>query len=97
MRETLTVRITDECKQFIYDEAKKYGNPTGKIIVDMVRAIQDGTIKYDGEKFATDNYVPKNFSENKKDLDLTKLYKAAEKRRVTPESFLNMLLKPFAV
>jgi len=98
MGTTITMRVGEECKDFLYDLAKKYDNPVGKVINDLYLGIESGSLSYDGNTITGQNSISENFSENKKEgIDLTRLYKAAEKRRVTPESFYNMLLKNYGV
>ncbi len=94
---TVTFRIGEEEKEFLYKMFEELEISPSKFMRDTTQDLMKGDLRYDGEHIKptkvepNSEYTPVKTS----DVDLKPLYKAAERYKITPQSLLDSALRPY--
>ncbi len=94
MATTVSFRVTEDEKKYLYDLIEGLEVPVSKFLKDAIRDLMAGKLTYDGEsiKVTANNSTSTTKIEG---VDITELLNIAKKRSVTPQSVLNNALKPY--
>ena len=95
MATTISFRVTEDEKKYLYDLIEGLEVPVSKFLKDAIRDLEAGKLTYNGESIkvaADDSNVPTTKTEG---VDITELLNIAKKRSVTPQSVLNNALRPY--
>ena len=94
MATTVSFRVTEDEKKYLYDLIEGLEVPVSKFLKDAIRDLVAGKLTYDGEsiKVTANNSTSTTKIEG---VDITELLNIAKKRSVTPQSVLNNALKPY--
>lgn len=98
MATTVSFRVTEDEKKYLYDLIEGLEVPVSKFLKDAIRDLMAGKLTYDGESIkATANNMGDNSTTTTKieGVDITELLDIAKKRSVTPQSVLNNALRPY--
>ena len=93
-QQTLAVRVQKEDRDYIYDLSGQLNIPVSKIIKDLCAGMRNGNLTYNGEYFGIKD-TPAEITKNDLGVDLTELFRIAKNRRVTPQSILDNMLRPY--
>lgn len=99
MKTSVAFRCDETDKEFLYETFGKYGMSITEFMDVLINDLKSGRVIFSGQSFSIPD---KKTSENNVEkpgelsaLNMTELYKLAEKHRITPQSLLNNALRPY--
>ena len=96
MATTVSFRVTEDEKKYLYDLIEELEVPVSKFLKDAIRDLIAGKLTYDGESIkATANNMDSTSTTKIEGVDITELLDIAKKRSATPQSVLNNALRPY--
>lgn len=96
MATTVSFRVTEDEKKYLYDLIERLEVPVSKFLKDAIRDLMAGKLTYDGENIkVTTNNMNSTTTNKIEGVDITELLDIAKKRSVTPQSVLNNALRPY--
>lgn len=96
MATTVSFRVTEDEKKYLYDLIEELEVPVSKFLKDAIRDLIAGKLTYDGESIkASSNNMDSTSTTKIEGVDITELLDIAKKRSVTPQSVLNNALRPY--
>ena len=96
MATTVSFRVTEDEKKYLYELIEGLEVPVSKFLKDAIRDLMAGKLIYDGESIkATANNMDDTSTTKIEGVDIAELLDIAKKRSVTPQSVLNNALRPY--